>query len=269
MRRKIVLAYKVTTLSFLLNACNSLPNSAQENLKTGAMTYSYRPAASLTTVFQSGLGDDKSVWANVINQLPATQTYFAYDRYGYGKSAAVTSARDACSIAREQHELLMQAGVKPPYLLVGHSIGGLYEYVFALMYPQDVAGLLLLDPTHPKHWETVQNEAPTAAAIIKTLRLTVFSPIMRKEFDAQAECLNSLPTTLPASISKNTRILTSTLVNASEQGDYQNVLGKLRRDWLQLTGISKTEPVEKASHYIQKDRPGVVVKAISEMSTNH
>ncbi len=269
MRLKIVFACKLTTLSLLLNACSSLPNSSQINLKTGSMAYSYRPAASVTTVFQSGLGDDKSVWTNVIDQLPTTQTYFAYDRYGYGNSASATGTRDACSIAREQHELLTQAGVKPPYLLVGHSIGGLYEYVFALMYPQDVAGLILLDPTHPKHWVSVQHGAPTAAAIIKTMRLTVFSPIMRKEFDAQTECLGHLPEKLPAAISKNTRILTSTMVNASEQGAYQDILEKLRKDWLQLAGISKTEPVQNASHYIQKDRPDALVKAILDMSDHH
>ncbi len=269
MRKKNVLAWTVSTLSLLLSACSSQPNTTQENLKAGTMAYSYRPAPGITAVFQSGLGDDKSTWANVISQLPATQASFIYDRYGYGKSTAATSIRDACNIAREQHDLLMQAGVKPPYLLVGHSIGGLYEYVFALMYPQDVAGLVLLDPTHPKHWETVQNEASSAAAILKTLRLTLFTPTMRKEFDAQTECLSSLPATFPAAINKKTRILTSTVVNASEHGSYQTVLAKLRKDWLRLTGISKMEPVEKASHYIQNDRPDVVVKTILELSAHH
>lgn len=269
MRKKNVLAWTVSTLSWLLSACSSQPNTTQENLKAGTMAYSYRPAPGITAVFQSGLGDDKSTWANVISQLPTTQASFVYDRYGYGKSTTATSIRDACNIAREQHDLLMQAGVKPPYLLVGHSIGGLYEYVFALMYPQDVAGLVLLDPTHPEHWETVKREAPTAAAIVKTMRFTLFSSIMRKEFDAQTECLRGLPETLPAPLRINTRILTSTLLNAGEQGDYQDVLTKLRKDWLRLTGIAKTEPIEKASHYIQKDRPDAVVNVILALNAHH
>jgi pimeloyl-ACP methyl ester carboxylesterase len=269
MRKKNVLAWTVSALSLLVCACNSQPNTTKVNLKAGTMAYSYRPAAGITAVFQSGLGDDKSTWSNVISQLPATQSSFVYDRYGYGKSTSASSTRDACTIAREQHELLMQAGVKPPYLLVGHSIGGLYEYVFALMYPQDVTGLVLLDPTHPEHWETVQREAPAAAAIVKTMRFTLFTSTMRKEFDAQTECLRDLPKILPASVRINTRILTSTLINAGEQGAYQDVLTNLRKDWLRLTGIAKTEPIDKASHYIQKDRPDVVVKAILAMNAQH
>ncbi len=254
----------ITTLSVFLSACNSSPELAHQPPKPVSMSYNFHPGEGNTIVFQSGLGDGKSVWAKVIKELPKNSAYFSYDRYGYGDSLSVTTTRDACTIAREQRELLLQQGIKPPYLLVGHSIGGLYEYVFALMYPQDVAGLVLVDPTHPKHWETIQKEAPAAAAIIKTMRFAAFSSVMRKEFDAQSECLNNLPSKLSMPIP--TRILTSTRANPGEQGDFQDVLAKLRTDWLTLTGISKTEPVENASHYIQKDRPDAVAHAILEMN---
>lgn len=264
MRKKPALVLTIATLSFLISACETQSNLKSQQQKTATMSYSYHPGQGNTIVFQSGLGDGKSVWAKVISQLPQNRAYFSYDRYGYDASPSVATTRDACTIAHEQHDLLKQSGAKPPYLLVGHSIGGLYEYVYALLYPEEVAGVLLLDPTHPKHWETIQNEAPSAAAIIKTMRFTVFSPVMRKEFDAQTDCLNTLPTHYSTSF--KTRILTSTLARAGEQGSYQDVLAKLRKDWIQLTGIAQTEPVDRATHYIQKDRPDSVVKAILEMN---
>lgn len=63
-------------------------------------------------------------------------------------------------------ELLSTVGAQPPYLLVGHSLGGQYQYAYALLFPQDVAGMLLLDPTHPDHWTSLQREAPLTAATI-------------------------------------------------------------------------------------------------------
>lgn len=250
---------------FLVGCARPTTNTVQDGRHKVSFTYHHN---SLDTkpvvVFQSGLGDDKSTWATVISQLPKSQAFFAYDRYGYGKSQATKSERNPCNIAREQHEILKAANVKPPYLLVGHSIGGLYEYVFALMYPQDVAGLILLDPTHPHHWQTIQRDAPAAATILKTMRYTVFTPVMRSEFGAQSNCLESLPANIDSKFARNTQIFTSTRVGTGEQGAFQDVLLKLRKDWVDLTGILATEPVEKSKHYIQKDRPDFVVSVIKE-----
>lgn len=251
---------------FLLYSCNSLSSSSQIKINNQLVNYNYHQGLGVSVIFQSGLGDGQSVWEKIINQLPVHQTYFTYDRPGYGKSDKAKTERSPCDIAIEQHDLLVQAGVKPPYLLVGHSIGGLYEYVFALMYPQDVAGLILLDPTHPKHWETMQAQAPVSAALVNTLRHTVFTSVERNEFDMQATCLNNLPAIFDKNIAGHTRIFASTRVGAGEQGAYQDMLSELRKDWLTLTGINAIESVPDSGHYIQKDRPDVVAQAIMSFS---
>jgi len=219
------------------SGCSYSSNTSHIKLNSGFIAYNYHSGESVIAVFQSGLGDEKSVWSDVARQLPATQSYFMYDRYGYGDSNRTMGTRDACTIAREQHELLAKLGIPPPYLLVGHSIGGLYEYVYALMYPQEVAGLVLLDPTHPQHWQTMQVEAPNTAAVVKAFRYTAFSLAERDEFDAQANCINTHNVQLSPRISRNTQMFTSTEMNSGEQGTYQDMLKKLRNDWLNLLGI--------------------------------
>ena len=76
-----------------------------------------------------------------------------YDRAGLGYSDECKSPRDPETVAKELHELLIKAGESPPYLMMGHSIGGPYIRVFTELYPNEVVGMVFLDATHPDHIE--------------------------------------------------------------------------------------------------------------------
>ena len=77
----------------------------------------------------------------------------AYDRAGMGWSAPGTSPRDARQIATDLHALLRVAQIQPPYVLVGHSLGGLFVRQYAAQYSEDVAAVVLVDATHPDFWK--------------------------------------------------------------------------------------------------------------------
>ncbi len=66
-----------------------------------------------------------------------------------GRSEATERPRDGQQIVADLHQLLQQQGHKPPYVLLGHSLGGLYMQLFARQYPKDVKGLLLVDALYP------------------------------------------------------------------------------------------------------------------------
>ena len=193
-------------------------------------------------------------------EIAQTGQVFAYDRPGRGENGFTEGPRDPCAIATEERQLLIQNGVRPPYVLVGHSLGGLYQYVFAKMYPQDVAGLVLLDPTHPRHLETLKKEAPGSALLLKVVRAVGFSRADKAEFDDQAKCLNTIdmhqPVTVPV------EFLVSGRFREEEKGDFEDAVKRLRKDWLKILGIPKYKTVWDSGHYIQDENPQVVIGAI-------
>ncbi|KQP37151.1 alpha/beta fold hydrolase [Pseudorhodoferax sp. Leaf274] len=216
-------------------------------------------------VFQSGLGDGHASWSAVLHALPAQHAAIVADRPGYGDSPGRDGSRSACRIAEEQHALLHQAGLRPPYVLVGHSLGGLYQYVYARMYPQDVAGLVLLDPTHPRLQATLEQAQPVAAALLQLARQTVFTPAMAQEFDAQADCLQQVEQQ-PA-LKAPTVLLASTLTPVYMGEGLRDMLEGLRQDWLRRSGATLAR-VPDSGHQIQHDAPHAVVRAIEAVAAS-
>jgi len=103
-------------------------------------------AGSPTVVLEAGLGETSPAMAGWIAPAVASTTRVCvYDRSGYGWSDPAPSPEDGRTVAANLHALLAAAGVAPPYVLAGHSSGGVYTRIFAGMYPDEVAGLVMLD----------------------------------------------------------------------------------------------------------------------------
>jgi pimeloyl-ACP methyl ester carboxylesterase len=102
-------------------------------------------SGSPTVVLQSGLGESSSYWGLIAPAVAASTTVCVYDRAGHGRSDEAAGPQDGIVLATDLHTLLERAGVVGPYVLVGHSSGGPYVRVFAERYPEQVAGMVLLD----------------------------------------------------------------------------------------------------------------------------
>jgi pimeloyl-ACP methyl ester carboxylesterase len=98
-----------------------------------------------TVVMDSGLGGTVLDWQLVQPELAKSTRVCTYDRAGMGWSEAGAQPRTSEQIARELHALLGNAGVEGPYVLVGHSFGGTNMQVYASQYPDEVAGMVLVD----------------------------------------------------------------------------------------------------------------------------
>ena len=102
-----------------------------------------------TVVFENGGGGPPlEMWGKVQPHVSRFARTVTYDRAGVGLSEDGLSPRDGQQIARELRDALRAAGLPPPYVLVGASLGGLYIRVFAGTYPEHVIGMVLVDPTH-------------------------------------------------------------------------------------------------------------------------
>lgn len=106
-------------------------------------------ASSCVIIFEAGSRNTIDKWGSVLATTAQEATVFAYHRPGYGNSAAASTPRDGRTIVEELRQVLAYKQLRPPYILVGHSLGGLYAQLFARAYPAEVKGLVLADALYP------------------------------------------------------------------------------------------------------------------------
>jgi pimeloyl-ACP methyl ester carboxylesterase len=104
-------------------------------------------SGSPTILLEAGSAESSLIWRDIPEQLAETATVVRYDRPGYAWSEEAETERSGKQIAEDLHKSLETEGIKGPYILVGHSLGGLYTRLFAQMYPEETAGLVLVDAT--------------------------------------------------------------------------------------------------------------------------
>ncbi len=102
-------------------------------------------SGSPTVVLEAGFGGDSSTWREVQPQLGRTTRTCAYDRAGLGNSVAPPGVHDARDEISDLQRLLQSARIAPPYVLVGHSYGGLLARLFAKAHPKETGGIVLVD----------------------------------------------------------------------------------------------------------------------------
>ena len=114
-----------------------------------------------TVIFESGIAATSQNWLRVQEVVAAYARAVSYDRSGLGWSSPSASERTPSNIARELREMLRHAKIPGPYVLVGHSFGGLVVQRYAAEYPDEVLGVILVDPMRVEDWPPV-NEAQRA-----------------------------------------------------------------------------------------------------------
>lgn len=154
-----------------------------------------------TVVMESGLGDSSLIWSYVRPESLKTTRTCVYDRAGLGWSDLSTKPRTAETIVEELHALLTNADITGPYVLVGHSIGGAYVRLYAHNYPENVAGMVLVDSSHE------EQEARLPAAFVQLAKqgaqqsereLGFYTPLAKMGVLALAHAMLPVDDRLPA-----------------------------------------------------------------------
>jgi len=130
-----------------------------------------RGHGSPTVVLFNGLGEISASWDRISEQVDDTTRVCAYDRAGQGWSDDVDSPQDGVAAAHDLHALLAEAGEQGPVVLAGHSIGGPYALTYAAQYPDDVAGMVLLDSSSPRQFSDISSYPHQYAAMRRGLAL--------------------------------------------------------------------------------------------------
>jgi pimeloyl-ACP methyl ester carboxylesterase len=133
---------------------------------------------SPAVIFESGIAATSLNWRRIQDAVSGMAHTVSYDRAGLGWSGPCRTSRTPTNVASELRNLLRAAGIQPPYVLVGHSFGGLVMRRYALCYPEDVAGVVLVDPMRIEEWPPL--DAAKQAALDRGKRMTRYAvPIAR------------------------------------------------------------------------------------------
>lgn len=129
-------------------------------------------------VFESGISATCLNWTQIQGQLEQFATAYTYDRAWLGWSDPAKSARTTSSIVSDLRVMLEAARVPRPYILVGHSFGGMLVRAYAAMHPGDVAGLVMVDPLSASEWT---NPSPAHARMLRLgVRLSVRGALLAR-----------------------------------------------------------------------------------------
>ena len=218
---------------------------------------------SPAVIFEAGFGAGLGSWSKVQKDVAAFAQTVSYDRAGIGQSDQGPKPRSAKQLAIELHAALQKLGVKPPYVMVGHSFGGIYIRVFADMYPSEVVGMVLIDPSQESFNDWLSKNEP---ARLKAME----SDIARAGAGVQAEFAALDASYSQARVAKVPGGIPVTLLSATEDetmpAEARRVWIEKHKEWLATVPGSKHIIVEKAGHFIQAQQPAVVIDAIKQVS---
>jgi pimeloyl-ACP methyl ester carboxylesterase len=150
---------------------------------------------SPTVILDAALGNMSAHWAWVQQEVMRTTRVCAYDRAGLGWSDPGPGPRDAAHITSELHTLLGNAGIPGPYVMVGHSFGGLYTQLYAARYADEVAGVVLVESSHPQQFTRLP-DGPQNYEMAR--RLYTIAPVLARLGAVRLFGLSEPPPDLPA-----------------------------------------------------------------------
>jgi pimeloyl-ACP methyl ester carboxylesterase len=210
---------------------------------------------SPTVLFEIGLAGPLEEWAAVQPDIARITRTVSYDRLASDRTTGTLTGRQ---VARELHAALAEAHVPPPYVLVGQSFAGVYNRIFAAEYPDEVAGMVLLDPAQERFIEWIESHHPEHGH--STFRRDRWPEAAGIE--ATLEELRSMPPLpdVPIVVVTGTR-----RGHAPVRDGFLPVWTAMHGEWVSTQPHGRHVLAEKSGHAIQIDEPDLVVSLIREV----
>lgn len=242
-----------------------------------------------TVVIDAGLGDWSTTWGFVQQEVAKTTRICTYDRAGLGWSEAGPLPRNAGQHAKELHTLLQNAQIPAPYVMVGHSLGGLDIRIFVHDYPSEVAGVVLVDSMSPKQITQAPTSEPqsqpfsiqamlarfgVARLLVKLPGIPAMPPgqeayyplyIRPQNFQTTDNEYQGIPASGAQAAAAESFGALPLIVLTAKLNDLPG-WPKWQSELLQLSSNSRQLFAENSGHNIQVDEPQVAAQAILQMS---
>jgi pimeloyl-ACP methyl ester carboxylesterase len=222
-------------------------------------------SGSPTAIFEAGFNDTGETWAVVQAEVAKFTQACAYDRAGLGRSDPGLESPTSLQVVYLLHKLLADAGLRGPYVLVGHSLGGQYIRVYADLYPEEVAGLVLVDSSHPdQFWRSAEVLPPESPDESESTRFY-------REWFTTAQRDSTVKPRLyePGSMGDVPLVVLTALHKERAEDLAEGLSEKLDLIWVELQeemGMMSTNSthimLEESGHFIQHDAPEVIIESI-------
>ena len=231
-----------------------------------------------TVIFESGLGGDRRTWGDVMTALMETDRGCSYDRAGLGLSQSATKPRTTGDQVDDLHALITAAGLKPPFVFVGHSSGGWNVMVYGDQYPDDVSGVVMVDVRPPAFSErSFAALPPKADNEPEALVQARAEPDWEKDPSRNPEGLDLIKSASQASAVAGFGDQPLVVLTAGDRaGMSEGLPAPVAKDldviWMELqTGLvglstaGRQEIVKGATHDMPFEKVDVIVSAIKEV----
>jgi len=226
------------------------------------MHYQTGGTGTTTVVFENGHGDDLLAWDDVFPDVAKFSKVVRYDRMGYGGSDATNQPRTLKQIATELHSMLQRANTPPPYILVGHSMGGAIIRAFAYLYKDETSGFVFVDPfnefeANGMDKKEIENDLNPADSMMRNGPANVY-----EEFQTlKQEILTGFPelhsfATLPDIP------MVLLVAGKSRPPNWQKNLVDFYETKMSSLSESKSIILPQSPHYIQRYDPVMVIESI-------
>lgn len=225
-----------------------------------------------TVVLESGAGNDSSVWNRVQPEVAKFTRVCSYDRAGLGSSDPVPAPRTVVAVTEDLHTLLLNSKVNGPYILVGHSLGGILVRLYASYHPAEVAGMVLVDSSHEDEPDRGIALIPheTLKEILKQSKPSDLVPQVPERIDTCSirALMNALNwhSDIPLIVLTQGRPYGPDMVAVPSIAPkaYQLHL-VLQRDLMRRSSRGKQIIAKKSGHMIHQDQPELVIDAIGQV----
>jgi pimeloyl-ACP methyl ester carboxylesterase len=265
-----------------------------------------------TVVLEAGLDTLGALsWSEVQSPIAQWTRVCSYSRAGILWSGNASGVFGATRAARDLHQLLELVGERPPFVLVGHSLGAAYALIFTRLYPTEVAGLVLVDPSHPDQIErfnqafnesapppipwklriapllawtgcprtlralAAPKEAPAKVAATANAYVDTSAPALLQEMQnlssilrdaGQMRALGDRPLVVLTAARRPSADETKELGWTANQTDlFYAAINALHADEASWSSRGRHELVSDSDHYIQFERPDLVIGAVREV----
>ncbi len=188
------------------------------------------------------------------------------------RAANYSKPRTGKEIITELHEILVNADIKPPYILVGHSLGGLYVSLYARHYPHETAGVVLVDSMHPEQTERCREYLPEKECDpkfypwwVKTL-IRISPGVIKAEMEGMSETGKQIRA--EGSLPHVPFVVITHGKKPGQDTERERMWAVLQHELADETGSATHIIAGKSGHNIQKDDPDLIVNAIRDMVTD-